>query len=485
MGPFVSVDVLGLDNSFPRPGWVVIDAAREAGFSGELELDTTPPVQVFLDRGRIYLAERTTDPPLGARLVDAGALDAGQLDHGTIRIGEVDHLGRLFERSPSVDRQVVMVMLELMTEECTAWVAAQAVRGVRVAPYQHHPSGVHRWERDRARPVDLLPGMPLPAPDPAHAPAAVPPPALSPFDDLDGDVRIVWDEPAFGDVTPPPARSAAGPDLELSAAGSEAVLTVDEQVDVSAHDRPDDATTAGAPEPDPMRYDVLVASDALEGFEVIWPSGEIDEGFPLGAPPARPLLDDEHDAGAHGVDAADPTPVAPGRPAPFVGTVELPLQFVLPDREVEVSEPVVPIPEVSDDVVMAVRRAIAAIETGFGEEWLPAAASPAPGTGSPSPSAGSTGGSSFGRTAPSPVHAVGTARIVPAADQPGETMVEQAPAPTEPTASPTIVATAQAGHRTAEQQPVEAQPGPSAAAEPAGDQRRSALRRLIDGLRRR
>ena len=78
---------------------------------------------VYADRGRIYLAERSSDPSLGARLVDAGALNATQLEHGAMRIGDAEHLGRLFERVPSVDRQKVIVTAELMTEECIGWLA--------------------------------------------------------------------------------------------------------------------------------------------------------------------------------------------------------------------------------------------------------------------------------------------------------------------------------------------------------------------------
>src|SRR4029078_234211 len=102
---------------------VVSDAHGDRRFTGEVVFETTPEVRVYADRGRIYLAERASDPTLGARLVDAGALNATQLEHGAMRIGEAEHLGRLFERVPSVDRQKVIVTAELMTEECVGWLA--------------------------------------------------------------------------------------------------------------------------------------------------------------------------------------------------------------------------------------------------------------------------------------------------------------------------------------------------------------------------
>ncbi len=72
-------ELFGLVGTFPRPGWVVLDAARDHRFTGELVFDVDPEVRVYLDRGSIYLAERSTDPSLGSRLVDAGALNADQL----------------------------------------------------------------------------------------------------------------------------------------------------------------------------------------------------------------------------------------------------------------------------------------------------------------------------------------------------------------------------------------------------------------------
>src|SRR3954471_20845536 len=207
-------DVLGVEGTLPPPGWVVRDAIRERRFTGEVLFGTTPEARVYADRGRIYLAERPSDPSLGARLVDAGALNATQLEHGAMRIGETEHLGRLFERVPSVDRQKVIVTAELMTDECVGWLARLRISDVEVTPYRHHPSGAHRW--DGAQAPELAPGDPLPAPAPDAAPVAIAPPEplFTPIDDLgDVDDMIRWNEPSWLDerITPLQPIHVAGP----------------------------------------------------------------------------------------------------------------------------------------------------------------------------------------------------------------------------------------------------------------------------------
>ena len=109
-------DVLGIAGTFPRPGWVVIDAIRERGFTGEVVCATTPVVTIHADRGRIYVAERATDPPLSERLVAAGALTPDALEQGIIRLAGAEHLGRLFERAPQVDRDSVLAANDLIND---------------------------------------------------------------------------------------------------------------------------------------------------------------------------------------------------------------------------------------------------------------------------------------------------------------------------------------------------------------------------------
>ena len=69
------------------------------------------PVFGYSNDPRDY-AERVTDASLGSRLLEAGVLDKAQLDRGTVRVGDIEHLGRLFDRDPSVDRDAVVVVAE-------------------------------------------------------------------------------------------------------------------------------------------------------------------------------------------------------------------------------------------------------------------------------------------------------------------------------------------------------------------------------------
>jgi len=226
----IGFDMFGLAGTFPRPGWVVLDAARTHGFTGELTFETIPSVKCYLDDGSIYLAERVTDPSLGSRLVDAGALNAAQLEHGSMLVGEVAHLGRLFERVPSVNRHTVMVMTEMMTEECVGWLAGQLVRDVVAAPYRHHPAGVQRWLQ-RAVAPNLVPGEPLPSPAVDEAPTElVPPESLFAGDRSFDDGLIKWDQPSWLDerLPVPPIINLLSDDTPRTDADVDAVETLDD-----------------------------------------------------------------------------------------------------------------------------------------------------------------------------------------------------------------------------------------------------------------
>ncbi len=179
-----------------QPAWMTLNAARERAFTGEIVFETDPEVIAYFDHGIVYYAERATDASLGRRLIDAGVLDVEQLDRGMVRVGDIEHLGRLFDRDPSVDRDAVVVVAESATQELIADLANRAITTVRVTGYRHHPSGVHRWfvaPLDPAgpqRPVsavaqldstvfDRLPGLPFSGAD---------------------ELTIEWDE-HFDDVT--------------------------------------------------------------------------------------------------------------------------------------------------------------------------------------------------------------------------------------------------------------------------------------------
>lgn len=395
-------DVLGVEGSFPRPGWVVLDAVRERRFTGEVVFETTPVVSVYADRGRIYLAERASDPSLGARLVDAGALNATQLEHGAMRIGDGEHLGRLFERVPSVDRQKVIVTAELMTEECVGWLARQRISDVEVTPYRHHPSGAHRWDQPA---FDLAPGDPLPAPAPDAAPIAIAPPEplFRAADDVaDVEDMIRWNEPSWLDeqITPLKPIDVAARFAALRAAdadeehepislgieladtlslqpsdgaaegGAAPRADADDQSEpesLSGSDWIDHLATSGLPErgSDPLASPVKLtplAPEPPDHFELIWPSGDIDEQF--GSDSSEPYPHPDIDRAGVTARLVSRRPRVAPEPAPepvtALPTATVPssetLETWLGDEEGRDA--------ITDDVVLAVRRAVASIDTG-------------------------------------------------------------------------------------------------------------------------
>ena len=138
-----------------QPVWLTLNDARERAFTGEIVFETDPEVFAYLDHGIVYYAERATDASLGSRLLEAEVIDQTQLDRGTVRVGDIEHLGRLFDRDPSVDRDAVVVVAEAATAELVADLANRVTATARVTAYRHHPSGVHRWFVAPLEPVAL------------------------------------------------------------------------------------------------------------------------------------------------------------------------------------------------------------------------------------------------------------------------------------------------------------------------------------------
>ncbi len=361
----VDTELFGLAGTFPRPAWVVIDAARDHRFTGEISFESTPTVHLYFDRGRIYLAERITDPSLGSRLIDAGVLNAAQLEHGTMRLGEVDHLGRLFERVPSVDRYAVLVTSEMMTEECVSWLAGQQVPSVDVRPYRHHPSGVHRWDRPDGW-HDLNPGDPLPAPALDDAPVEISPPEPpfsqgSPTVPFSDDMIVRWDEPSWldlGDLDNDPATQRAHPHSDprerTPTLESDRPTRVDDGLGIRT-DWVDRLTTEGSPNPGGASLPSGTAAPAVraepvERFEVKWPSGEVDEQFG-GSDTAS------HDGHHPDLDRAGPTARLVRTPSRRAGVDTI-------EPETEARPEATTVTDDVDDVVLAVRAAVASIETG-------------------------------------------------------------------------------------------------------------------------
>ena len=173
-----------------QPVWLTLNDARERAFTGEIVFETDPEVFAYLDHGIIYYAERITDDSLGSRLLDSGVLDKAQLDRGTVRVGDIEHLGRLFDRDPSVDRDAVVVVAEAATEELIAELANRVTATARVTAYRHHPSGVHRWFVAPLEPVALQRPLSAVAQLDSTVVDQLPGPAFAGTDEL----TIEWDD---------------------------------------------------------------------------------------------------------------------------------------------------------------------------------------------------------------------------------------------------------------------------------------------------
>lgn len=344
---------LAVDGS--QPVWMTLNEARERTFTGEIVFETDPEVLAYLDHGIVYYAERVTDSSLGRRLLDAGVLDVEQLDRGTVRVGDIEHLGRLFDRDPSVDRDAVVVVAESATQELIAELANRVITTVRVTAYRHHPSGVHRWfvaPLDPAAPqrpvgavaqldstvVDDLPGLPFGGTD---------------------ELTIEWDEYIDGtngtavdhdfdvsvfDVSQESLEDIDDADVfdadvfEMSldlaeftddADSVDEVLVLDSLVDIEIDDDFDEEATD------------VERSETFE-FAVRWPDGSVE--------PAT-----EANAYVENTGSITDEPVV-------TQADDGNLEFSMPPLELS-DEPELADAEVPDDVADAVRRAIAAIES--------------------------------------------------------------------------------------------------------------------------
>lgn len=395
----------------PQPGWVTLDAARARGFTGEIVFDTEPALRVYLDNGVVYFAEWANAGPLGRRLLEAGLVDEAQLELGTVRIGDVEHLGRLFERDPSVDRDTVLVYAETTTDELVMHVANDVIAGARATAYRHHAAGVHRWfvvpvtAYQPMRPVGEI--API---DPAAHRA----PLRVADEEPEPELRIEWDEPIVGagpaepepeaitieqledivfdhvpeiddetDVFAPVLDHQPGVVPALGQGFDDGVEAGDEEV---AEERAEldpgglfpeevddgdeaagDEAAAAEPDDDVDGYDLdlVVGPDETGGpseddgspqgdlasfrFEIRWPDGNVDTS-----------LQTDDDLGSIAVSATDELD------APAVSTGEL--RFEMPPlRLTDHPEESADVP---DDVVAAVRRAIEAIEAASASPTL-------------------------------------------------------------------------------------------------------------------
>lgn len=291
----VTAEYFGLE--FPQPGWAVLDAIRDAGFTGSVLLGGSPAVRVFADQGDIYWAEDLAAPSVGARLVDAGALTAVQLERGAVRHADVERLERLFERVPAIERDAVLVVTRALAEQSLVGIARQTVVSAAAESYAHHTSGIHLWNADQpvarrndagrsrwappqvpvATPAAVSPAVPLestpqplPDPSPPTTPTPTPhdagpaplPPAQAPASGAESDdFLLVWN-----DVQAPTADDARATSPITQAA------EVAAPVGALPHDAAA-APTHASPTPDVSPASQPVLADE---FEVRWPGGLVE-----------------------------------------------------------------------------------------------------------------------------------------------------------------------------------------------------------------
>jgi len=364
-----TADTAALTIDGAQPVWMTLNEARQRAFTGEVVFEADPEVLAYLDNGTVYYAERASDLSLGRRLVDAGVIDLAQLERGTVRVGDIEHLGRLFDRDASVDRDAVVVLAETSTEALIAELANRAITTVRVTAYRHHPSGVHRWfvapldAPAVSRPVSAVAQLDTAVVDdlPGLSFAGVDTDELTiEWDDqigetdhiasnggFDASLRTVADQPS---VHTAPGFDAPVFELSLDLDGTPDEPTV-EQVDVATVDE----TSVTEMVAD---VDDTATADDLAGFEfsVVWPDGSAEPASADTVDPVAPM------------NVIEPTPVddlaAPraGEALSFTQSDDGSLHFQMPLLMLG-DEPEFADAEVPDDVAEAVRRAIAAIES--------------------------------------------------------------------------------------------------------------------------
>ena len=375
----------------PQPVWMTLNEAREQAFTGEIVFETDPEVLAYLDHGIVYYAERATDASLGHRLLDAGVVDIEQLDRGTVRVGDIEHLGRLFDRDPSVDRDAVVVVAEAATEELIADLANRTIATVRVTAYRHHPSGVHRWfvaPTDLTTPsrpvsevaqldytvVDQLPGLPFTEADELTIEWDE---QIEDLDDLNGAFDSSFLE-TFGQTDvieddPELDADAAELSLELAEFSDDIDVdielidefvdaeTVDESVDAEFVDEPTESGDVAIDEMDvaEVTVDEVAVADDGDGedfqFAVVWPDGSEEPATAASASVDDSTAPVDELAGDDAIGDDDVEPA-------FIESDDGNLEFTMPPLTLS-DEPDDDDVDVPDDVADAVRRAIAAIES--------------------------------------------------------------------------------------------------------------------------
>ncbi len=242
--------------------------------------------------GTVYYAERSTDGALAIRLMMEGVITREQMQRGTVIVNGVEHVGRMFEVDPTIDRTSVELCTELFTDDVMVDVANRNVNGYEMTLYRRHPSGIDRWYphtvpvagRHKESPVAETEPSPAPAPPvaaepepaskPIEASAPVPVPHIEPTNKLDAPpiTLAVPVTRAVGISTPtppPPNPTQRMPITPLMAAPAAemATTTVDAARNAPTAQLPE-TPLIPPPEPEPEEVDAsTIAGEVAEAIK--------------------------------------------------------------------------------------------------------------------------------------------------------------------------------------------------------------------------
>ena len=337
----------------PQPPSRTLDVVRARRFTGELVFRTHPVTCVYCDDGVVYFAEHLGGPTVADRLRDAGVVDEAQLERGVVHVGDVEHMGRLFDRDDTIDRDAVMVVVETTTDALVSELASAGPTVVDIDAYRHHPSGLHRWF--------------TPPHHDGHVTARAIEHSTSTWTGSTGssatadfgspEVRIEWDLPL----------------TSLRSERVDAAFVDSIDLDEASRAFPDSPPVADAPTT--TSDDSDAASTAWPSdFQIVWPDGThesagpgttLDRPAPSSTPRPAPTPDpglDTRPATTVPHDPLAPAASAPSAPSPAEsahgggGGVHFDMPTIGAAGDTGAGEPV------PDDVAEAVRRALAAIE---------------------------------------------------------------------------------------------------------------------------
>ncbi len=403
LDPAISLaDFAASTASDPQPVGRCLTIARERAFTGEMVFhlgrDADVVVRTYFDAGLAYYVERDGDAPLSDRLLAMGVLDHDQLQRGVVRVGDIEHLGRLFDRDETVERDAVVVAVETITDAMIGEIVTYPAQ-LQINEFRHHQSGIHRWfvapraTGAAARPVaevaqvdrsvtEELPRLTGPAGDDA---------APSTTAERVPSLQIEWDVRVPGEGDPLTTTDAAGA-TEADADQGRRLADIDIEAELGRFDadRADWSAGLAAPtadvversdappafgdaagEPAPAR-DEASTDDTIDDFRIVWPDGTEETAAATAAVDDAEAPDATHTPSSPGSEQPHHTALTheatsaalaspPADRGPTDDT-EPPSTHVPIGGAVRLDALPAPDADVPDDVADAVRRALAAIE---------------------------------------------------------------------------------------------------------------------------